>query len=213
MAGRIYVLAGTNGAGKSSVGGETIRAAGTNYFNPDEATRKIHAANPHLTEDDCNGQAWKLGADLLRRAIDEQGDFAFETTLGGNTITAMLLEALNKGIEVHMWYAGLASPELHIARVAARVATGGHNIPEKKIRERYTASRQNLVRLIPKLTTLRVFDNSAQAAPHAGAKPEPLLVLQTAAGKAIGGCPAGQVPEWAKPLVAAAMRSKLRSEP
>jgi predicted ABC-type ATPase len=210
VAGRIYVLAGTNGAGKSSVGGEVIRAAGTTYFNPDEVTRKIHAANPHLTEDACNSRAWKLGADLLRRAIDEHGDFAFETTLGGNTITAMLLEALDKGLEVHMWYASLASPELHIARVAARVAAGGHHIPEKKIRERYAASRRNLVRLIPKLTTLSVFDNSTEAAPENGAKPELFLVLRTAVGKTIGGCPAAQVPEWAKSLVAAAMRSKLR---
>lgn len=210
MAGRIYVLAGTNGAGKSSVGGEVIRAAGANYFNPDEVTRKIQAANPHLTADACNGQAWQLGAELLRRAIDEQGDFAFETTLGGTTITAMLLEALDKGLEVHMWYAGLASPELHIARVAARVAAGGHHIPETKIRERYATSRQNLARLIPRLTTLRVFDNSARASPHDGARPEPLLVLQAACGKAIGGCSADRVPEWAKPLVAAAVRSRLR---
>jgi predicted ABC-type ATPase len=42
----IYVLAGTNGAGKSSVGGAAIREKGADYFNPDEATRRIRSTNP-----------------------------------------------------------------------------------------------------------------------------------------------------------------------
>ena len=34
---RINVLAGVNGSGKSSVAGATIRSAGGDYYNPDEA--------------------------------------------------------------------------------------------------------------------------------------------------------------------------------
>jgi predicted ABC-type ATPase len=43
---RLYVLAGINGAGKSSIGGAMIRASGADYFNPDEAARDLIAANP-----------------------------------------------------------------------------------------------------------------------------------------------------------------------
>jgi predicted ABC-type ATPase len=42
----IYVLAGVNGAGKSSIGGAAIRENGAEYFNPDEAARRIADANP-----------------------------------------------------------------------------------------------------------------------------------------------------------------------
>lgn len=206
----IYVLAGTNGAGKSSIGGAVIRALGADYFNPDEAARLIQAARPHLSDRDANIAAWQEGKRLLETAIARRLVFAFETTLGGNTMTALLQQALAEGVEVRVWYVGLASPELHIARVRARVAKGGHDIPENKIRERYEHSRVNLVRLLPHLTELRVFDNSVDADPASGRAPAPLLVLHMVHGAIAAMCHLSRVPEWAKPIVAAAIGSAKR---
>jgi predicted ABC-type ATPase len=87
---------------------------------------------------------------LLERAIAERLGFAFETTLGGQTISALLHEALAASTEVRMWFVGLNGPELHIARVRSMVARGGHDIPEEKIRERYDRSRINLIELMPR---------------------------------------------------------------
>lgn len=201
----IYVLAGTNGAGKSSVGGAAIREKDADYFNPDEAARRIGATNPRITERYANIAAWQEGTRLLAKAIAGRLAFAIETTLGGDTITALLLRALDEGIEVRMWYVALATPELHIARVRARVARGGHDIPELTIRGRYDRSRANLIRLLPQLTELRVFDNSIEADPAAGAVPTLLLVLHTVNGKVAAMCDLQRVPEWAKPIVATAM--------
>jgi predicted ABC-type ATPase len=201
---RIFVLAGTNGAGKSSIAGAVLRQHGVEFFDPDVAARRIAAANPGLAQDDANAAAWHQGRRLLERAIAERLDYAFETTLGGTTITRLLERALDAGIEVRIWYVGLASPELHIARVRARVRRGGHDIPEARIRERYDGSRLNLVRLLPRLTELRVYDNSAEADPHTGAAPEPMLVLHVAAGKVVTSCELAATPKWAQPIVAAA---------
>jgi predicted ABC-type ATPase len=201
----LYVLAGTNGAGKSSVGGAAIREKGGDYFNPDEATRRIRAANPQISERDANIAAWQEGKRLLEEAIARHLVFAFETTLGGDTITSLLRRALAEGVEARMWYVALASPDLHIARVRARVARGGHDIPEGKIRERYERSRVNLIRLLPQLTELRVFDNSVEADPAAGAAPSPLLLLHMVNGRIAAMGDLGRVPEWAKPIVAAAL--------
>jgi len=203
----IYVLAGTNGAGKSSVGGAAIREKGADYFNPDEATRRIRLANPDISERDANIAAWQEGKRLLEEAIAKRLVFAFETTLGGDTITSLLRRALAEGVEVRVWYIALVTPELHIARVRARVARGGHDILESKIRERYDRSRVNLIRLLPHLTELRVFDNSRDADPAAGEAPTPLLVLHVVNGKVAARCDLARVPEWAKPIVAAAMCS------
>lgn len=203
----IYVLAGTNGAGKSSVGGAAIREKGADYFNPDEATRRIRSTNPHIAERDANIAAWQEGKRLLEKAIAKRLVFAIETTLGGATITGLLLRALAEGIAVRMWYVALATPELHLARVRARVARGGHDIPEHKIRERYERSRVNLIRLLPQLTELRAFDNSVDADPASGAAPTPLLVLHMVNGTIAATCDLPRVPEWAKPIVAAAMSS------
>jgi len=168
------VLAGTNGAGKSSVAGAMFRQAGADYFNPDEATARILAANPDISTADANSAAWHQGKRLLERAIAERLDFAFETTLGGHTISALLHKALTAGVDVRMWFVGLGSPELQMGRVRSRVARGGHDIPEEKIRERYDRSRIHLIELMPRLTDLRVFDNSFDADPHAGPAPQPI---------------------------------------
>ncbi len=100
------MLAGTNGAGKSSVAGAMFRRSGADYFNPDEASARILAANPGITTAEANSVAWHEGKRLLERAITERLDFAFETTLGGKTITALLQEALGVGIEVRVWFVG-----------------------------------------------------------------------------------------------------------
>ena len=202
----IFVLAGTNGAGKSSVAGAMVRQAGADYFNPDEATARILAANPGISTADANSAAWHQGKRLLQRAIAERLDFAFETTLGGPTISALLHEALAAGIEVRMWFVGLTSPELHMTRVRARVARGGHDIPEDKIRERYDRSRINLIELMPRLAELRVYDNSCEADPRAGRAPQPTLILHFAKGKIVEMVELPQTPQWAKALVAGAVK-------
>ena len=204
---RIYVLAGTNGAGKSSIAGAMLLRQRVEYFNPDEAARRILAANPGISQTQANGAAWHEGKRLLERAIAERLDFAFETTLGGRTITALLERAVARGFEVRIWYVGLNGPELHIARVRARVVKGGHDIPEPRIRERYDASRLNLIRLLPSLSELWVYDNSKDADPDAGVAPEPRLVLHVRHGAVVGPRDLALTPEWAKAIVAAVMKA------
>jgi len=203
----IYVLAGANGAGKSSIGGAALLQHGVEYFNPDEAARRIRAANPTIIQEDANSAAWHEGKRLLERAIAERLNFAFETTLGGNTIPALLERALESGIEVRVWYIGLNTPDLHITRVRSRVERSGHDIPEVKIRERYHRSRLNLVRLIRKLTEVRVYDNSKEADPNTGARPEPILVLHLDKGKIVNSCDLTTAPEWTKPILLASLKS------
>jgi predicted ABC-type ATPase len=201
----ITVLAGTNGAGKSSLGGAMVRESGADYFNPDEAALQFRSANPGMDQEEANSTAWHQGKRLLERAISERLNFVFETTLGGHTISSLLHQALSQKIEVRIWYVGLAAPELHIARVRSRVAAGGHNIPEVKIRERYMNSLLNLVHLMPKLTELRVYDNSEEADPRRGVAPHPKLLLQMERGKIVDSCDLTMTPDWAKPILATAM--------
>ena len=200
------MLAGTNGAGKSSIGGEALRAAGVEFYNPDEAARRIGLRQPHLTQLELNSIAWHHGRRLLERSIAEQLDYAFETTLGGETITSLLERAAVAGAEVRIWYAGLASPEFHIERVRMRVAKGGHDIPEVDIRRRYDQSRLNLIRLLAKLVDLRVFDNSVEGDPDAGQEPTPRLLLHWRARRIVAPSTLERTPDWAKPIVVVAIK-------
>ncbi len=213
----VYVLAGCNGAGKSSIGGAALRRAGVAFFDPDHAARRIRAANAHLvpppSQTEINGAAWSEGRRLLERAIAQRLDFAFETTLGGETMTALLERAADAGLAVHVWFAGLANVELHLARVRRRVAKGGHDIPEGKIRERYDRGRENLIRLLPRLAQLHVYDNSTEGDPDAGVAPLPRLVLHCVARRIVAPRALRSLlettPGWAKPIVAAALKLHL----
>ena len=203
----IYVLAGVNGAGKSSVGGHLLTRAGLAWFNPDAFARELRAAAGGSVEK-ANGAAWREGMRRLDAALAGGGSYAFETTLGGRSVPARLAQAARTH-DVLVWFCGLATPELHLARVQARVAAGGHDIPEAKIRERWTASIAHLIALLPDLAEVRVFDNSASVA-LGEPVPDPVPVAVIQRGRLIW--PAGKdiaqlalTPDWAKPVLGAGL--------
>jgi predicted ABC-type ATPase len=200
------VLAGVNGAGKSSVAGALLRARGGVYFNPDEYARALRQKNPGLALAAANSAAWEKGYQGLLAAIRDDTDYNFETTLGAHSISAALKSAAAAGMEVTIWYVGLASVGLHIERVAARVSRGGHDIPLDKIRARYDSSRENLIGLLAAVKELQVFDNSQDASPAAGGRPEPRLLMHLREGVIVGPDDLSATPEWAKPIVAAAIK-------
>ena len=201
---QIFVLAGCNGAGKSSIGGQALQAAGIPYFNPDLAAREAiataTAVGRILTQGEANAWAWEEGVARLRRAIAQRGNYALETTLGSETIVGLLMEAATAGLAVNVWFVGLDSVELHVARVAQRVARGGHDIPRADIERRYVRSRLNLIRLLAKLNQLVVYDNSAPA------KTGPRLLLRRVGGAITGPADLSHTPAWAKPIIAAALK-------
>ncbi|MBM0103239.1 hypothetical protein JM946_00705 [Steroidobacter sp. S1-65] len=204
--GRIVVAAGTNGAGKSVIAGEFLaaRAEGI-YFNPDLAAKAM-VERDGITLEEANARAWNLGFQLLNRSIERNQDFSFESTLGGNSITQALLRAAASGLDVFVFYVGLDSPERHIARVAARVARGGHPIPSAKIRERYPKSLANLIKLLGCAKEVRVYDNSLDSA---DGTPRARLVLSMSRQHIVNGpldALISTTPEWARPVVAAAIR-------
>jgi predicted ABC-type ATPase len=186
--------------------GEVLLERGVQPFNPDEAAKRFLSSDSSLTLQAANAAAWREGVRLLRRAIAGRLNFAFETTLGGHTITSILESAAFAGTPVRMWYVALRSPELHIQRVRARVARGGHDIPEQKIRERYNQSRSNLIRLLPVLMDLRVYDNSHEADPSAGRLPKPRLILHFAHRRVIAHCELRTAPAWTKPILMEALK-------
>lgn len=204
----VYVLAGVNGAGKSSLGGQVLRDAGLDWFNPDTFARGLREGLG-MAPTEANAQAWQEGVTRLREALSARRNHAFETTLGGRSITALLREA-SRTHDVLMWFCGLSSPEQHIARVRSRVSAGGHPISAADIHRRWPLARQNLISLMPVLAGLQVYDNSADVAPGQ-AVPDPVLLLQMEAGR-----PAWpladdlerlrQTPEWAMPVMEAALR-------
>lgn len=200
----LYVLAGVNGAGKSSVGGYLLTQAGLAWYNPDDFARAL-VAGYGVSQEKANIEAWQEGVRRLRQAMAARRSFAFETTLGGHSITQYLLQAC-KTHDVMVWYCGLRDPQLHLDRIKLRVRNGGHDIPEAKVRQRWVSSLRNLIVLMPSLAYLRVYDNSTQFA-KGQAIGEPKLLLEMRAAQRIHPAmliEAVDAPEWVKPALEAA---------
>ena len=179
--------------------------AGTTWYNPDTRAAAL-VERSGLTIDEANAEAWEHGLQLLKRAIALQQPHAFETTLGGDTITAEILRACATH-DVIIWFCGLASPELHIQRVKARVARGGHDIPEHKIRERVDSSRLSVVPLMPHVPELHIFDNSAEPVAD-GLVPNPVRLMYVSGGRLVSPTEQEEIaatPQWARPLLESAL--------
>jgi len=210
----IFVLAGVNGAGKSSVGGAMLAEHGLTWYNPDSFARDLVCAG--VPAEDANGLAWMHGKALLEAAIAQGTNHALETTLGASTIPE-LLKIAAVSHDVTVLFCGLDTPEEHLRRVRDRVASGGHDIPEVKVRERWIASRLNLIRLMPHLAHLQVLDNSRRV--EAGQDvPDPVLLLELANGQVLFPDPQdehalGRIAPWAKPIVQAAFEAERRARP
>lgn len=202
----LFVLAGANGAGKSSIGGHLIEQAGLSWFNPDTFARELRLQTG-CSQSQANAVAWAEGLRRIDDAIRGGWSHAFETTLGGSTMPARV-RASAATHDVIIWFCGLASEELHVARVRARVEAGGHDIPESKIRARYPRALRNLIALMPHVAHLRVYDNSEDAPPGRPV-PDPLLVLEMRMRKVWWPrlrdvTSLERIPRWARPLVEAA---------
>lgn len=194
----LYVLAGVNGAGKSSIGGYLLTQASLTWYNPDDFARTL-VSDYDATQENANIEAWQEGVRRLRQAIATQRSFAFETTRGGQSITQYLLQAC-KTHDVMIWYCGLRTSQLNLDRIKLRVQHGGHAIPEELVRQRWVSSMSNLIILMPHLAHLRVYDNSTQA-PKGKAICEPKLLLEMHASKRLHPATladAVNTPEWAK---------------
>ena len=126
----ILVLAGVNGAGKSSVGGALLEEHGLTWFNPDSYAREL-IIQLGVRLEEANSRAWQHSRLQLEAALTQGTNYAFETTLGAKTIPDLLAQTVETH-QVVMIFCGLSSAEQHIERVRFRVANGGHDIPREQ---------------------------------------------------------------------------------
>jgi predicted ABC-type ATPase len=100
-------------------------------------------------------------AELLRnRLLDKNLDFSFETVLSTERNLLLLQKAKTKGYEIQCIYVLTCDENINVARVKSRVASGGHDVPEDKIRERYPRAIALLPQVIEVCDKLLIFDNT-----------------------------------------------------
>lgn len=137
----ILIIAGPNGAGKTTFAREFLLNEGNcpTFVNADLIAEGL---NPLQPEEEAVA-AGRMMLNMIRDYVGRGRSFAFETTLSGRTYARMIPQWQAQGYRVRLFFLRLPTPEVAIARVAKRVATGGHNIPDDVVRRRFQAGWYN----------------------------------------------------------------------
>jgi predicted ABC-type ATPase len=139
----IYVIAGCNGAGKTTFAREFLprEVKCLRFLNADEIARGLSPLNPSAGAVRAARLLLTQVAEHLRR----RETFALESTLSGKTYIRWFRQARELGYEIELHYLWLSSPTQAIARVRQRVRQGGHHVPAADIRRRFKRSLSHLL--------------------------------------------------------------------
>jgi predicted ABC-type ATPase len=159
----LVTIAGVNGAGKSTITARLRQEPGfpSNYINPDEiALTLTNISDPAERAYTAAGKA-----DEQRNIwLAARQSMAFETVMSHPSKIEFMQSAKNVGYDVMLVFVGLSSSELSFQRVSQRVQSGGHDVPEDKIRARY----QRVMALLPSAIEVAdralIYDNSDDSA-------------------------------------------------
>lgn len=160
------IIAGPNGSGKSTCAAMLLTPT-MPFVNADMIAAEI-SGKPG-TPGDVN--AGRLLIQRLEELEKAGSDFAFETTLATKILSERVRRWKDNGYQVHLLYFWLPSADMAVERVAQRVRTGGHNVPEATIRRRYASGLELLFSTyIPLADVWKIYDNSRGLDPALVAK-------------------------------------------
>ena len=154
---QLWLLAGANGAGKSTFYRLFLEPRGIKFINADLIARSL--APDH--SEDASYKAARLAERLRSDLLDHGLSFCFETVFSHVSKIDFIAGAKARGYEVILVYIHLESPELNEARVSQRVSEGGHDVPTDKIRSRIPRTMKNIAAILPLVDSARLLDNSS----------------------------------------------------
>jgi len=167
----VIAIAGSNGAGKTTFYETHLSDSGLRFVNADAIAEELRV-NAYEAAD--------IAAAVRAALVSKRESFIFETVFSdpvGDKVQ-FLETVAQSGFEVVLIFIQVNDVESSIQRVSMRVAQGGHDIPDEKLRERFDRTQANLKRAIERLPHVLVFDNSDLGTPYQ-------LVARYEAGRSI----------------------------
>lgn len=163
---KIVIIAGPNGAGKTTFAREFLphEADCPVFINADLIAAGLAPFQPEAAA----MQSGRIMLNEIHENVARRRSFAFETTLSGKAYSRHIPAWRALGFHVSLFFLALDTPEIAVARVATRVAQGGHHVPEATVRRRFDAGLKNFNTLYkPLVDHWMLYDNTGD---------EPLLV-------------------------------------
>jgi predicted ABC-type ATPase len=136
---KLIIIGGANGSGKTTLAREFVLVDKIDYLGADEIARELNPKNP---EDEAISAA-RIFSYRLDDYLANRKSVLVESTLSGLSLRKHLAAARIQNFEITILFVYLDTPELCIERVAARVAKGGHHVPDEDIRRRFKRANIN----------------------------------------------------------------------
>lgn len=114
------------------------------------------------TTRDAKRMAQLVALHLYPALLARGRKFSFETVFSHSSKLALMAQAARQGYKVYLYFVATGSADINVDRVRDRVLKGGHDVPEKKVRERYELSLQQLLPALDLCYRAFLFDNSEQ---------------------------------------------------
>lgn len=125
----LWVLAGGNGAGKTTFYEKYLAPRGLQMLSADDVARTLEPADPNLAISEA--QAWV--EKKRERLFSNMESFCYETVFSHPSKIDAIARAKGHGYAITLTYFHLDTAQLNQARVSQRVSQGGHDVPPEKI--------------------------------------------------------------------------------
>ncbi len=160
----MIVLAGPNGAGKSTLYKTRVAPSFAGPFVNADRIQREELGDPSPS---ASYKAAQVASERRADLLAQRKDFATETVFSHPSKLELIDAARALGFTVVVFHVGVASPDLSVARVSARVSEGGHAVPEHKIRARYERGGALIRKAVFRADRGFVYDNSRLNVPPA----------------------------------------------
>lgn len=157
----VIAIAGPNGAGKTTIAEPLLREmlGVRQYVNADTIASGLSQFQPAQVAI----EAGKTNLRRLEELASEGHTFAFESTLAGRAYATRIRRWKTRGYRFLLLFFWLPEVEIALERVAKRVKSGGHDIPEHVVRQRYERGITNFFEIYrPLADEWAVYDNSGR---------------------------------------------------
>lgn len=153
---RYVLIAGVNGAGKSTLYNILTPLQNMPKINNDDIVRELGDwENPKNLL-----KAGKISVARIKKYFNQGISFNQETTLCGKSVLKNIRYAKELGYFVELHYVGVESVDIAKARIAYRVAHGGHGIAECDVERRFIESKIQLKLALPLCDMALLYDNT-----------------------------------------------------
>lgn len=153
---QLWLLAGGNGAGKSTFYRTRLKPLGMAFINADILAKQLFQDEA----EERSYEAAKLAEKLRLELLNEGRTFCFETVFSHPSKIDFIAKAKTLGYEIILVYIHLETAALNQARVSQRVSEGGHHVPDEKVISRIPRVMQNIKQTFPLCDASYILDNS-----------------------------------------------------